>query len=297
MSAAEAIANVVADIKHGRISIPGERPVPRDLLSQWLDSDDIQDAITVDASALYRTIQPSTSLVDLYGDHQCIAPPWDKAYLGFENRHGNVIVSQMFVKDSERHGPITPADRWDTENPVDWDEVRWIVGCIIWVGGRSNTTGRAIATSGPVYMEQYAIYPDGAPADIHWTQFFDGWDANASEMHMRINLGVLNFMNCRNVDIVEPTRPRPERRRIERTGVRVHTINVFPVGKATRGSRRDGDGVPLHSVRGHFALYGPEHGRGLLFGKHAGRFFRPQHARGAADHGEIEHDYVLRADA
>lgn len=289
---AEAIANVVADIRSGRWKAPnGNSPNDHESMAWVAEHGRLEEAVVVDASALYRTIQPKTELIDLYGDHQCIAPPWPSAFFGFENRFGNVLVSHMVAEDAGDRGW---APMWETDNEVEWDRVRWCLGLMVFIGGRSNTTGQPIATTGPVYVEQYAVYPDGEPADIHWLHVFEGWDKASSEMHMRVNLGVLNFLNCRNIDLVEPQRSRAERRRIERTGVRVHEINVFPVGKSASGSGRPiGEGTPLHSVRGHFARYGPEHGKGLLFGKYSGRFFRPQHARGSADHGEVEHSYVL----
>lgn len=109
-------------------------------------------------------------------------------------------------------------------------------------------------------------------------------------------LGALNFMNCRNVELVEPTWERHKRKRLARLGVKVHTISVFPVGRSVRSGPKvqdAGGGLPLSSVVGHFAHYGPEYGRGLLFGRLAGRFWIPQHARGAKEHGESEVDYRL----
>jgi hypothetical protein len=54
--------------------------------------------------------------------------------------------------------------------------------------------------------------------------------------------------------------------------------------------------VPLTSVRGHFATYGQD-GRGLLFGKYAGRYWIPQHARGSAEHGVVAQEFRLEAEA
>jgi hypothetical protein len=117
------------------------------------------------------------------------------------------------------------------------------------------------------------------------------------DMPLLVFLQTLNFMNCRNVEIVEPKRSRPERRRLQKMGASViHTLNVFPVGRSsrTRGPKREGPGVPITTVRGTFHHYGPEYGKGLLFGKIAGRFWVPQHARGTAALGESLHQYVLR---
>jgi hypothetical protein len=110
-------------------------------------------------------------------------------------------------------------------------------------------------------------------------------------------LGDLNFLSCRNVDVAEPVRPRPERRRIARTGTRIHEIIVRPAGSSTRSRGNTGipvGAVPLTSVRGHFAHYGPDYGKGLLFGRHAGRFWIPAHIRGTAEVGEDIHTYRLQ---
>lgn len=111
--------------------------------------------------------------------------------------------------------------------------------------------------------------------------------------------GMILTGNCRNVDIVEPVRPRGERRRIERTGVKVHTINVFKAGTSTRAVKGEAVGsVPLHPVRGHAAHYGNccpgvHEPRGRLFGKLEGKFWVPQHLRGNSEHGENRPDYRL----
>lgn len=47
-----------------------------------------------------------------------------------------------------------------------------------------------------------------------------------------------------------------------------------------------------HIVRGYFAEYGVN-GRGLLFGKHAGRYWIPPHIRGIEGPGVILKDYAI----
>jgi len=46
-----------------------------------------------------------------------------------------------------------------------------------------------------------------------------------------------------------------------------------------------------HGVLGHFANYGAEFGRGLLFGKYSGRFYVPPHQRGNPAYGIIDKTY------
>jgi hypothetical protein len=282
---AEAIASVVADLRAGRIQHPPA--IVGTSIAGGAGKVAANPGPVVDATAIYRSLVAKDEPIYLYEDHACISPPWPAASVCYVNEHGNVIVMTFTAGD-----PPGPGRRWNPGQPTDWDRVRWSMNAFVWVGGRGGNG--ASPTRGPVHLWQFAIYDDGEPADLHWVHLVPGYPMEHWDMAQLVLLGALNFLNCSNVDIVEPARPRAERRRIERTGVRVHTINVFPVGKATRGTRSAGEGsVPLHSVRGHFAKYGPQYDRGLLFGKYAGRFFRPQHARGAAEHGEVDQEFVL----
>jgi hypothetical protein len=165
------------------------------------------------------------------------------------------------------------------------------LSAFVWAGGVEY--GQPIPTIGPMHSWQIDISEDGAPASIRSTDIIDPeyqWDSV-----LLVLLGTLNFMNCRNVALVEPQRPRPERRRLASMGVTVKTLSVFPVGKAAigRAAERYGAGTPLTSVRGTFRKYGPKYDRGLLFGKYEGQFWVPQHARGSAEHGTVEKDYRL----
>lgn len=137
------------------------------------------------------------------------------------------------------------------------------------------------------------VDPNGGPLTIN--------DQGRAEMDRRLFAPVfaLNLLNCRNVVVVsDPPRPRGTARRIARTGVTVSEIHITPTG-TTRIGRGDvrtipADSVPLHSVRGHAAEYGVN-GKGLLFGRIAGRFWIPQHVRGRVDNGTVDQSYVVEA--
>lgn len=154
-----------------------------------------------------------------------------------------------------------------------------------------------------LYMHQQQNGTSGPHAHIQWTADEDGFEtschfdlapcenpvpqevADHLEEQGELVRRTLNFMNCRNVDIVEPVRSRAVRRRLDRKGVTVSELTVYPKGKSTRskgGEPLEG-GVPLSTVRGHFAEYGERFGKGKLFGKYEGRFWIPQHARGTGD--------------
>lgn len=244
----------------------------------------VSEPMVVDATAIYHSLLAKDDPVALYEDHPCISPPWDEAAISYVNEHGNVIV--MHASSFPLRSP------WETENVVEWERVRWEVCIFVWIGGRRGD-GSAMPTSGPVHMWQLAVYDDGEPADVHWVHLVPEYPMERWDMAQLVVLGALNFVNCRNVVLIDPIRPRAEARRIARTGITVHTINVLPTGSTSRGLKGDPVGVPITSVRGHFACYGERYGRGLLFGKLSGRFWIPQHARGDAAVGESRHDFRL----
>lgn len=281
---AEAIARVVQDLRAGRAR--ASSPDLRDLARlEW------PCYPVVDCTPIYDQLIEANRAISLY-DHR-LAPPWEEeqAALAYVNGHGNVIVATVLVLDSTLEG-----NRWETAEPIDWADVRWRLRILLFIGGRGGTG--PFPTTGPVQAWDWAVAADGSPLDLHWTQLEERYPMSHWDMAQLVVLGALDLLNCRNVEVVEPLRQRAERRRVERTGVRVTQIAVRSIGAWARAERGAAvqPGVPLTSVRGHFAHYGPEYDRALLFGRYAGRFWRPQHARGSAEHGEVEHSYQLGDD-
>lgn len=308
---ADAIASVVGDLERGRVRLvydPDENKPNGQRLAMAASDLWINHKFTVvDCTKIYNSLIEKDEPVYLYEDHPSIVSPWPDAAYCYLNEHGNVIVmgtstrSYEHSNEKKRHamGELSDIVRtesqtpWEPAQPVEWNRVKWISNTFIWVGGRSSESG-PIPVSGPVHMWQYAVYEDGVPADLHWIHIFERYPMEHWNTAQLVLLGALNFLNCRNVSIETPQRPRPERRRIERTGVRVHEIMVTPTGRSSRSASGEPLGMlPLTSVRGHFSHYGPKYGKGLLFGKHEGRYWVPQHARGDARWGEDEHSYVL----
>lgn len=300
---AEQIAEVVADIRADRVTCP----MPRGEQSMRVFVTCVQRAQlpqpVVDCTSIFH-IQRAAEEVSLYEDHPQITPPWENSLLCYVNTFGNVCCLQVWRQDWDGTRPA--GEDWYTDNDVDWSQVRWVVQSAVFIGGVSGD-GRPMPTSGPCHLFRHAVNADGSIADINWVallapagqrvehaDFVDKnqavWDA------AMITLGAsLNFLNASNVSIAEPARPRPERRRIARTGVEVQTIVIRPPGKrrATSTAPRPlaaGESV-LSPVRGHFAHYGPDYGKGLLFGKYAGKFYIPSHVRGEGD--AAPKDYVL----
>lgn len=281
---AERIAQTVADLKARRVRLLNQRG--RILPNQLLDR--VVNPTVVDCTAIYRSIIAKDEPIYMYEDHPSIAPPFDEAVFGYVNEHGNVVVMHCFDQ---------PDDRWDNEpgelsQPIDFDvDVRWRLQVVVWINGRGNPN-HPVMTTGPTHMWRMAIGHDGEPLDIRWVQLLADYDMDNWDNAACVTLGALNFLNCANVEAVEPSRPRPQRRRIVRTGVTVNEIVVAKPGKSVRSvASGDPAPTPLSSVRGHFAHYGPKYGRKLLFGKLEGRYWIPQHARGSADVGETHHTY------
>jgi hypothetical protein len=302
---AEAIAAVVADIRAGRVEYnPSAFDTEGEKISAALLKRAQQAQPVVDCTAIFTMCQQQDE-IRLYDDHPSITPPWPDAMLCYTNTFGNVLCLQVHLREWNRSTPSK--DYWSTPNPVDWWRVRWVAETTIWVGG--STQGQALRTAGPCHMFRHAIYADGSPADINWVALMARRNQFSARHHVPaanseetweaplITLGAaLNFLNASNVDVAEPVRSRPERRRLARTGVEVQTIVVRPPGKrrAAGGASRpiDPSEAVLSPVRGHWARYGPQFNRGLLFGKYSGKFWIPGFARGG---GEAQpRDYTLK---
>ncbi len=297
--AAEGIAEFIADIREGRTNHPAAFDETGIITSLKMLDRARRPQPVVDCTAIYQA-QRVAETIDLYDDHPSITPPWEDAFLCYENSLGNITGLQ--VHRTER--PAGAGAGWATTNDVDWSRVRWVADTAVWIGGRSGD-GRPVPTSGPCHMFRHAIYDDGSPADINWLAVMTRRSADADpnlavwETAMVLVGASLNFLNASNVDIAEPVRDRPVRRRIARTGVTVQTIVVRPPGRRRAGSSAarpiDAVETELSPVRGHFAHYGDRYNRGRLFGKYEGKFWIPGHVRGAGDTGETAdpRTYVL----
>lgn len=311
-SAAEEIASVVADLRDGRVRLPPDR---RDHLREKVQEEAHLAGTygqVIDATDLYwATLGPDGKggkKIRYYEDHPCITPPFNEALICYQNGHGNVIVVDVNAidcsVDPDNFGTMRErvvGGDWGTvggpdHHVIDWDRVRWITQVLTYVGGQGSD-GRRLGTMGPVHAWRFAIYETGEPADISWINLTPDYPMELWDMALLVILEALNFLNCKNIYLTEPPRSRPSRKRIARTGVVVKVLNVAPVGRYSEsaGVGRAGGGVPLTHVRGHFSRYGPQWDppRKLLFGKYAGQFWIPQHARGSEENGEVRNTYRL----
>lgn len=302
---AEQIAEVIADIRAGRVEHPAAFDEMGFLSSlQLLEQAQIPQPV-VDCTAIYDGYMKAGKGVALYDDHPSIVPPWENAFLCYVNQYGNVQALQVLRVDWD--GMTPSRENWHTENDVDWTRVRWVAETSIWVGGRTGD-GVYLPTSGPCHLLRHAIYEDGSLADINWVALMhkrgvlgeahDIGDPNTEVWDTATVMvgAALNFLGASNVDVAEPARPRPQRRRLARTGITVQTIVVRPPGKhraKSAAARPIGaDEALLSPVRGHWARYGVEGREGLLFGKYSGKFWIPARVPTAGD--AEPRDYLLK---
>jgi hypothetical protein len=167
----------------------------------------------------------------------------------------------------------------------------------------------------PLFAAQYEISKHGLLIEDHYhadalVRELPEHQASLSVRHTLMPFwAALGLMNCSNIeldtrDLDANTGRRMAQRFGERPeasgGYRFHTISIRPMRK---GHRRNGESamgaktglLALHLVRGHFARYGPQFNRGLLFGKYPGEFWIQPHARGDEANGIVGKDYALAA--
>ena len=112
----------------------------------------------------------------------------------------------------------------------------------------------------------------------------------------------MSFANCRNIELVEIHAPAKLQRARQRRGrhpiFSYNVINILPMGAGYQHRRKacegDVDHRAFHIRRGNYAKYGPKFGRGLLFGRLEGMFWRPSSAIGSEGWGRAEHDYQVQ---
>ena len=300
---AEAIARIMRDIKMGSIHTDDPSHEIKVLnddtaeLAKWAD--------IIDVTPVYdRWLEGQARYA--YEDHLA-CPPWANAFLCYVNTYGNIIAMSTRALDItdieltlDQHGTSLNdlIEKWDSladTHDIDWDRVKWITHIALYVGGRGSNQV-PVGTWGPMHCWRIAVYPDGQIADINWIQVRHDLAPETWNNAIMTWLDAVNMCNCVNVQIAEPDRPRPRRRQLARTGFTVNEIHIRPISKSYRGKGTPLSAVgsgPLSSVRGHAVRYGPEYGRGLLFGKYSGKFWIPQHIRGSEAHGVSEQEYSV----
>lgn len=115
--------------------------------------------------------------------------------------------------------------------------------------------------------------------------------------YLHVSGMALTFLHCRNVEILDP--PPASKKRLPRKvkfESRYHRLKINAIGPGKRSqttSRGTGITQGLHVIRGHFRSYGPEFGKGKLFGRLSGRFWVAAHLKGDEGAGVIDKDYEI----
>jgi hypothetical protein len=230
-------------------------------------------------------------------DFPNVAPPFDMFWMEFAaprfwNVKGTIVPIQA-----------TAPRRWGVlMRAFPGPNKGWILGAKIvceWEPGKIVN---------PLLTMEIPINADGTLADGAWpTRAIAESLSHAEDNLVRLGkfmvkpcLLAISFMHCKNVVMHAQDVPeklgRAYRRRHGRELIRHHTIHIEPMKKvlATEGGiAENGLKKALHICRGHWAQYGPQYGRGKLFGKIEGQFWIPAHVRGSAEQGVIDKRYVV----
>jgi|GEM_PF-5929133 len=107
-------------------------------------------------------------------------------------------------------------------------------------------------------------------------------------------------MHCKNVTTREEHLPRQLRRDRERRGLpdivyRTLVVGPSPGQSGGKSTPKPEKTTRLHLCRGHFAEYGPDYGKGKLFGRLEGRYWVPPHVKGSTENGRVEKTYRVEA--
>lgn len=120
-----------------------------------------------------------------------------------------------------------------------------------------------------------------------------------ADSFIQVSFLALTFLHTKNVEIITP--PPPTKKRLPRKvkfESRYHRLKVNAIGtkRESRGAgKQTGISQALHIVRGHFREYGPEFGKGKLFGKYTGRYLVAGHFKGDLEIGAVAKDYEVNA--
>lgn len=264
----------------------------------------------IDVTDIYHQLLTDQRPFGIY-EESVLRPPWlDASFCYVQDSDGSVVVNHVAFLAIDAY----PGERWQPDfawmergdagpgflqrevepHTIDWDQVAYIGIHTVW-----GAVPREHYVAGPLHMNRMAIDADGGLLDLTWVHLQPKVPVSVWDSALSVTLSAVTFLNCRNVTIVEPHRPRAERRRIARHGEHtISEIHVFPRGVSARGRRVEPGlgGTPLTTVRGHVARYGPRWGRGLLFGKYEGEYWIPMHARGDAEHGTVEQTVTLHTE-
>lgn len=297
----------------------------RDLAEKFKNA--TTDAVHLDIQNVtdYYYFGTGETFEDSYNDFPNIAPPWEKCWLEWtlpnkiriknetktiETAPGTTAV--LVLAREHPHSDLVPEARWEMDFHCFLPST--INPYIGWYKYFVDENGRVIFKPGP----PPAISKSGPSPDLrilpraispHYMAIAQEAGMSPQSLMETIEASCVDpvwlafcFCHCKNVQLKEHSPNKKEssahRRIYGAPLVKYHTLEIDPMKKILRHEGQSetlGLKRALSICRGHFSEYGPEFGKGKLFGKLEGRFWIPQHLTGSAEHGVIKKDYAINA--
>lgn len=263
MENAENIARLVTDLRRRRLA---QLPIRWD--EPWLFRSlaGIDAAVVIDGTAL------AFDGTKVAPGEMNVAPPFDECVVGLAV---GAFTSAWLISA--------------TAEPPDGD-YRWHLD----LARFQSTSGGGVSDG-----SRAAVKVDQVGRPSRW-KFAPGLPESSGDAVWAV-LRCFDFLNCANVELIEPQRSRAEQRRLGRFGVTVKTLAVYPGGsrKSGHASGMPYGAMPLTNVRGHYSHFGNccpgiHEPKGLAFGRLTGRFWVPSFARGDEANGSVVKTYELR---
>jgi hypothetical protein len=257
----------------------------------------------------------------------CVKMPFDRITFSYDHdfknvdtgvilrRHVNLVMEKAtvdsFFEFLKNRAMLSEADVRELAHIIDRKQPDSMI--------RSHMAFDAISAPGVWYLmldETGHILTDKMHDQL-WLWIRDPWqdaqlqeikkkiseqDADSFGRHGMICCAALQFLNCKNVEVLDNPPTRQQRRQAEREGkkpeVTYKTLVIHPMGKKRQVTRQaDGSvrpGVSLHIVRGHFKNYTA--GAGLGRAHVHGVYWWSPNLRGSAERGRIEKDYAVETE-
>lgn len=253
-------------------------------------------------------------------DFPCIVPPWPNIWLEWEHPNRIRLKGKLHEIKGDRLGKfavlvltqedpkssLIPEAKWRTEFHCFYPYQRFpFIGSFqYFIDEKGNGIVKQIQAEGDEvkYYLPRQLSPDYIPYAS--TQ---GLSPAEFMQHMEAAFVwpiwlAFSFCHCKNITLKEHAPNKKEsahHRRLHGMPLtKYYTLEIDPMKKILQSEgniEANGLKKALHICRGHFAEYGPDFGKGKLFGKHEGRFWIPQHMKGSSEQGIIHKDYSVNA--
>lgn len=236
----------------------------------------------------------------LAGEDGGLIPPWEHCWVEWRSTRQPITIGAlvMTIDADGIYDDIQdelPDAKWEVDCILfAWeDDSQFPTGPILHFGWFLDDQGRNIQQDRN--DRRLAAYMSEWKDDYHSLRegeenYFFAWHC------ADIVMLACKFANCRNVTMREVLPSRQVRRAAERRGEPLVTHHTLEIGvmPTTRKVYQDhqslGGHRRLHIARGSFATYSEDR---PLFGKYAGRFWRPAHVKGGKELGRVGKDYAI----